>query len=121
MDNSYITNDLILYIFGTEYINYFSLDNCKLINNLEFESLKRYYKHQGKLLYQSFNKILNIIAARIPAQCLQSVMGMRVADFIESDTSNAMVSVYQFYLQGSDLDIDTVSLKTFTLNKQGIF
>jgi len=48
-------------------------------------------------------------------------MGMRVADFIESDTNNAMVSVYQFYLQGSDLDIDTVSLKTFTLNKQGIF
>lgn len=92
-----------------------------LIDEPELESLKRYYKRFGKLLHQSFDKILNIIAARIPAQCLQSVMGMRVADFIESDTNNAMVSVYQFYLQGSDLDIDTVSLKTFTLNKQGIF
>ena len=27
--------DLIFHIFGTEYITYFSLDNCKLINNLD--------------------------------------------------------------------------------------
>ena len=27
--------DLIFYLFGTEYITYFSLDNCKLLNNLD--------------------------------------------------------------------------------------
>ena len=27
--------DLILYLFGTEYITYFSLSNCKLLNNLD--------------------------------------------------------------------------------------
>ena len=49
-------------------------------------------------MHQSFNKILNVIAARIPAQCLQSVMPMKVSDFIESDENNALVSPYQFYL-----------------------
>lgn len=118
--NQFLVDD---YDSNIAILNYLRDNNNEpyLINEPELESLKKYYKRLGKLLHQSFDKILNIIAARIPAQCLQSVMGMRVADFIESDTNNAMVSVYQFYLQGSDLDIDTVSLKTFTLNKQGIF
>lgn len=89
----------------------------ELCNN----SLIELFQKQGKLLHQSFNKILDIIAARIPAQCLQSVMAMRVADFIESDSSQALVSAYQFYLQGSDLDIDSVSLQTFSLNDNGEF
>lgn len=84
-------------------------------------SLVEYFQKQGKLLHQSFNKILDIIAARIPAQCLQSVMAMRVSDFIESDSSQALVSAYQFYLQGSDLDIDSVSLQTFSLNDNGLY
>ena len=42
--------DLILYIFGTEYINYFSLDNCKLINNLDS------WKNTGTN-FKVFNKI----------------------------------------------------------------
>lgn len=119
------TNQFLVaeYDFNIKILNYLRNNNNEpyLIDEPELASLKRYYTHLGKLLHQSFDKILNIIAARIPAQCLQSVMCMRVADFIDSDTNNAMVSVYQFYLQGSDLDIDTVSLKTFTLNKQGIF
>ena len=89
--------------------------------NLPKGELGTYIRKQGKLLWQSFNKILNVIAARIPAQSLQSVMPMRVADFIETDSNNALVSAYQFYLQGSDLDIDTVTIQTFALNDAGIF
>jgi hypothetical protein len=45
---------------------------------------------------------LDIVAARIPAQSMQSFMPMRIAAFVESDVNNAYVSTDQIWLQGSD-------------------
>jgi hypothetical protein len=58
----------------------------------------------------SFLRSLDIIAARIPAQSQQSFMAMKVDDFNNPDINSAFVSIFQFYLQGSDLDIDAVSM-----------
>ena len=72
-------------------------------------------------VHSSFLLSLNVLAARIPAQCMQSFMAMEVAAFSSSDTNNAYVSTSQIYLQGSDFDIDAVSLETYAFNENGRF
>jgi hypothetical protein len=72
-------------------------------------------------IHSSFLMSLNILAARIPAQCMQSFMAMEVVAFNNSDTSNAYVATSQIYLQGSDFDIDAVSLETFSFDSTGRF
>lgn len=72
-------------------------------------------------IHSSFLMSLNILAARIPAQCMQSFMAMEVVAFNNSDTSNAYVATSQIYLQGSDFDIDAVSLETFSFDSNGRF
>ena len=72
-------------------------------------------------VHSSFLMTLNVLAARIPAQCMQSFMAMEVVAFTDSDTSNAYVATSQIYLQGSDFDIDAVSLETFSVDSNGRF
>jgi len=63
--------------------------------------------------HTSFLKSLEVLAARIPAQCMQSFMAMRIAGFDKSGVNTSYVSRFQIYLQGSDFDIDKVSLLGF--------
>lgn len=56
----------------------------------------------SKEIHTSFLKSLEILAARIPAQCMQSFMSMKIVGFDESGLNTAYVSRYQIYLQGSD-------------------
>lgn len=58
----------------------------------------------------SFLKSLEFIAARIPAQSMQSFMPMKIVAFSESKKNIAYVSHWQIWLQGSDFDIDKVYL-----------
>jgi hypothetical protein len=46
----------------------------------------------GLAKHSSFLKSLEVIAARIPAQSMQSFMGMKVVAFEDTDTNNAYVS-----------------------------
>jgi len=46
-------------------------------------------------------------------------MPMKIAAFVESDINTAYVSTDQIWLQGSDYDIDAVSLAMFSINKMG--
>lgn len=75
----------------------------------------------GQELYTSFKKTLDVIAARIPAQSMQSFMPMKVIAYEDFDINNAYVSAHQIWLQGSDYDIDCVSLLLYELNKNGTF
>lgn len=70
-------------------------------------------------IYTSFVKSLDVLAARIPAQSMQSFMAMRVAGFDDSGKNSAYVNTFQFWLQGSDLDIDAVSLLGYSFDKSG--
>ena len=62
-------------------------------------------------LYTSFKRQLDLVAARIPAQSQQSFMSMEIEGFSDPDINNAYVSIFQFYLQGSDLRC--LSINTF--------
>lgn len=48
-------------------------------------------------------------------------MPMKVVGYEDFDINTAYVSTHQIWLQGSDYDIDTVSLLTFELLKNGKF
>lgn len=76
---------------------------------------------ESRQIWTSFMKYLENVAARIPAQSQQSFMAQKVAMFENTDTNNAYVSKFQFFLQGSDLDIDAVSIQTFDINRNGIY
>lgn len=69
----------------------------------------------------AFLKSLEVVAARIPAQSRQSFMSMKVEGFGDLDENAAMVSIFQFYLQGSDLDIDAVSIQTYDIEDGGYY
>jgi len=48
----------------------------------------------GDELYTSFKKTLDVVAARIPAQSMQSFMPMRVVAYEDSGVNNAYVSTH---------------------------
>ena len=75
---------------------------------------------QGRNKHASFLKSLDILAARIPAQSMQSFMPMKIVAFDNPDINTAYVSTYQILLQGSDYDIDAVSLATYDIDNNGI-
>lgn len=70
-------------------------------------------------IFNSFKKSLEVIAARIPAQTLQSFMKMKVVAFTERATNTIMVSHYQLWLQGSDYDIDKAYVMSYEISKNG--
>ena len=84
-------------------------------------TLVRHLREQATVMHTSLEKSLDIIAARIPAQNQQSFMPMRVVAWDNPNINTAYVSIMQFFLQGSDLDIDAVSLLTFSFSPSGEF
>lgn len=73
----------------------------------------------AKELNTSFQESLKFIATRTPAQSHQSFMAMKVVGFDNSGKNSAYVSRWQIWLQGSDYDIDKVSLLGRTINNSG--
>ena len=61
------------------------------------------------------------IAARIPAQSLQSYMKMKLVGYIPISGNECMVSHWQTFLQGSDYDIDKAYLMGFEFDNNGKF
>lgn len=70
-------------------------------------------------IYSSFIKSLDVLAARIPSQTMQSFMPMKVVAFDNPDVNSAYVNYWQIWLQGSDFDIDKVSLLGYSFDKTG--
>ena len=102
-----------------------SLDNAIYnIQNVEISDIKdspigNYFLKLGHEIHTSFLQSLKVVAARVPAQSMQSFMPMKVVAFEVPDINTAYVSTAQFLFQGSDLDIDAVSLASFTFDKSG--
>lgn len=70
------------------------------------ELLEAFLKKEAHKRYVSFLDSQNFIAARIPAQSLQSFMTMKNIAWTENSKNISYVSHFQTYLQGSDYDID---------------
>lgn len=92
-------------------------------NILDFKNYIRpesnYIIKMGLEKHTSFLKALDVVAARIPAQSMQSFMPMKIVAFDNPDINTAYVSTMQILLQGSDYDIDAVSLATYDISHNG--
>ena len=95
------------------------LNSSSDLNDPNITFLASKIKRSGAQTHASFRKSLDIIAARIPAQSMQSFMPMKIAAFDNSDRNTAYVSTAQIWLQGSDYDIDAVTLTNFSFDKNG--
>lgn len=71
--------------------------------------------------YASFLKSLELVAARIPAQSMQSFMEMKNVGYFNTTGNDAYVSVWQIFLQGSDFDIDKAYIMGYGFNKSGLY
>lgn len=69
--------------------------------------------------HSSFLKSLEVVCGRIPAQSLQSFMPMKIVAFDNPNINTAYVSTYQLLFQGSDYDIDSVSIAMYDINRSG--
>lgn len=89
--------------------------------NLEAKNyaLGRYLIKQGDEMFSSLQKSLELIAARIPAQSMQSFMSMKIVAFDSTSNNTSYVASTQLWLQGSDFDIDTTNFTQYAINKSG--
>lgn len=66
--------------------------------------------------HTSFLSSLEMVVSRTPAQSQQSFMAMEIAAFGSESTNSAYVSRWQLWLQGSDYDIDKISVLGLKFN-----
>ena len=105
-------NTINNYLYTTDDLNIDDLNKTQ-------PSIAKHFKYIGNRQRASFFKLLEVVAARIPAQSMQSFMPMRIVGFDNSDTNTAYVSTSQIWLQGSDYDIDSVSMTNYELTDSG--
>ena len=72
--------------------------------------------NSGIEVHTSFLESLEAIVSRTPAQSQQSFMAMKIEAFGLENTNSAYVSRDQLWLQGSDYDIDKISLLGLKFN-----
>ena len=83
------------------------------------ELLNDYIKKQAQEMFSSFQKSLELVAARIPAQSMQSFMSMKIVAFDSTNNNTSYVASSQLFLQGSDFDIDTTNFTAYSIGKNG--
>lgn len=79
-----------------------------------------YLQALGRKKHAAFLKQLEVIVGRIPGQGLQSFMPMKIVAFDNPDINTLHVSTMQLLLQGSDYDIDTASIVTYDVDRNGL-
>lgn len=84
--------------------------------NPEAEDTKRAF-----MMNQSFNEALKVIAARIPAQSMQSFMNMKIASFIDTDTNIVYTPIEMLIYEGSDFDIDKIYVMNSSIGDNGVY
>lgn len=129
LENLEPTKDWLRYVMNINHIKTGNSSLKKLINeNLTSDEIRKelleiYYENSdiykdqygrrpnkykeelAETLYNSFLKTLEVISVRIPTQAFQSIMAAKVVGFTNDDFNNVFVTRWQFWLQGSDLDI----------------
>ena len=91
----------------------------EFFDNFEEKIDDRILQKQCVAKHNCFLKQLEILAARIPAQSMQSFMKMKIVAFDDLDINTAYVNTDQIWLEGSDYDVDAVSLATYAIDKAG--
>ena len=79
------------------------------------------YKPLARKMYRSFQEAIKIIAARIPAQSMQSFMNMKITSFLETESNVMYIPTNMLVYAGSDFDIDKVYAMYSTIGDNGVY
>ena len=104
--------------------NFESLDDVLKAYNAAKNALgNNEYRLQKKArkMYISFLEGLKAIAARIPAQSMQSFMNMRISGFAETDTNISYAPISMLIYEGSDFDIDKIYVMGAEIGRSGVY
>lgn len=81
----------------------------------------QYQSDLSNTLYNSFVRTLYMMSVRIPTQAFQSIMAAKVAELTDDSKNAIFVNRWQFWLQGSDLDVDKSYLMGVDVSPTGIY
>lgn len=113
-----IHNTLVVNLFK-KYSGYYG----PKVDELNADYLKTHFNQIVDVVanraYTSWLKSHEFIAARIPAQSMQSFMEMKNVAYYKTKSNEAYVSVFQIFIQGSDFDIDKAYLMGYGFNRAG--
>lgn len=116
-ENVYL-NELSFKMFRN-YANFIEKKTTKLDNTWMDNNRDLVLTSLSNKMYASWQKSLEFVAARIPAQSMQSFMEMRNIGYFNTESNDAYVSIWQIWLQGSDFDIDKAYIMGYGFNKNG--
>ena len=110
-----------------QYIDALDASDASTINDATIKEQKYLealqYVHNQFIdeIKASHNLARFFVAARIPAQSLQSYMKMRCVGFLQGTDNQVIVSHFQTWLQGSDYDIDKAYMMSYSFDQNGRF
>ena len=97
-------NEKLLDLYNEiNHTDYPDLDSFKKINHDDKRKVE--IKRQAKKMYQSFKEACKVIAARIPAQSMQSFMNMKIVAFTNFGTNVVQTPLEMLIFEGSDFKI----------------
>lgn len=111
-DLNQVTLDLFKKYTGVEH-------NIPLEKHSIFDVSEQLTQILGDKMYASWQKSLEVVSSRIPAQSMQSFMPMKNIMYIKGSKNDAYVSISQIFLQGSDFDIDKAYIMGHSFNNRG--
>lgn len=91
----------------------------QLLSGIYVQNKDTYKEDLSNILYNSFIATLQAISVRIPTQAFQSIMAVKVVGLTNDPSNNVFVNRWQFWLQGSDLDIDKTYIMGADISKIG--
>lgn len=109
-----VTLDLFKKYTGIDY-------DIALEKGAVFDIASDLTKLMGDKNYASWQKSLEVVASRIPAQSMQSFMPMKNVAYNVGNKNDAYVSISQIWLQGSDFDIDKAYIMGYSFNNKGAY
>lgn len=108
------SNEINNYVFLNQ-----SLQKSGLQDVLSRDFKLRHLYNKSKRMHTAFLRALNVLAARIPGQGMASFMTMKTEGFTNVGVNDAYVSDMQLRLQGSDMDVDKVTLMGASFSNAG--
>lgn len=80
-----------------------------------------YQEAYSRNMYTAYMASLETLGMRVPTQALQSIMAQSIQGYASDNANDVFVTRWQFWLQGSDLDIDKLYLLGCVFDKNGQF
>lgn len=117
--NSY-DSEVLAYLNKYEHGLTISPSGVISINEIILRHKKEYVETRALNLADNFLSMLEVVLTRVPGQSKQSGFKGRVVEFLDAQGNAAFAPTEHMVTTGGDFDIDTLSVLTKTIDKNGV-